>query len=72
AAGWLIEKCGPQVGKSWKGYREADAGCHAYQALVLVNYGRATGEQIYSLSEKIINSVSEKFGVMLQREVNII
>ena len=65
-AGWLIEQCG------WKGKRIGRVGVHQHQALVLVNYGDATGEEVLALSSAIQTSVMEKFNVQLQREVNVV
>ncbi|MFD2573337.1 UDP-N-acetylmuramate dehydrogenase [Spirosoma soli] len=65
-AGWLIEQAG------WKGYRSGDAGVHTKQALVLVNYGSATGPDILALAKRVQESVLDKFGVIITPEVNVI
>ncbi len=66
-AGWLIEQC------SWKGKQIGNVACHELQALVIINKtGNATGKEIFDFSTEIINSVKEKFGIELEREVNII
>lgn len=66
AAGWLIEQAG------WKGKTMGEYGVHKKQALVLVNYGNSAGKDIYDLSTQIISDIQEKFGIELEREVNII
>lgn len=66
AAGWLIEQCG------WKGKVVGHTGSHKDQALVLVNYGNATGQEILDLAQQIQISVKEKFGVDIVPEVNVV
>lgn len=62
SAAWMIEQCG------WKGHREGDAGVSEQHALVLVNHGTAAGHELLALSERIADSVRERFGLMLERE----
>lgn len=64
AAGWLIDKAG------WKGFRDGDAGVHKLQALVLVNYGDATGHDIANLAQRIQRDIAERFKVDLEMEPN--
>lgn len=66
AAGWIIDQCG------WKGYRKDDAGVHKNQALVLVNYGQAKGDEIYTLAKAIMDDIYNRFGIQLEPEVNLI
>jgi UDP-N-acetylmuramate dehydrogenase len=66
AAGWLIEQCG------FKGMVDGHTGTWKNQALVLVNHGAATGMEVFSFSERIINAVFARFGITLEREVNIL
>ena len=66
AAGWMIEFCG------WKGFRRGDVGVYDQQALVLVNYGNATGKEIMAVAEEIRESVFNTFGIALEMEVNVV
>ena len=66
AAGWLIERAG------WKGFREGDAGVHRLQALVLVNYGAASGAQLLALARSIQQDILQRFGVALEIEPNVL
>lgn len=65
-AGWLIEQCG------WKGKRVGNTGAYAEQALVLVNYGKASGAEVWNLAKAIQSSVLEKFGIEIRPEVNVV
>jgi UDP-N-acetylmuramate dehydrogenase len=65
-AGWLIEQAG------FKGKRFGDAGIHKNQALVLVNYGNATGQEILNVSKEIQKTIYDTFGIHIEAEVNII
>jgi UDP-N-acetylmuramate dehydrogenase len=66
AAGWLIERAG------WKGFREGDAGVHRLQALVLVNYGQASGQQLLALAQRIQADIARRFAVALEIEPNVL
>lgn len=66
AAGWLIERAG------WKGFREGDAGVHRLQALVLVNYGQASGRQLLALAQRIQADIFQRFAIDLEIEPNVL
>ena len=66
AAGWLIEQCG------WKGKRIGNVGMHKDQALVLVNYGEATGRELLTHAAEVQTSVKENFGIVMEAEVNVL
>ncbi len=66
SAAWLIDSCG------WKGYRKGDAGISDKHALVLVNYGEATGAELWGVAEEIMVSVEDKFGILLEPEPRVL
>jgi len=66
AAGWLIDQAG------WRGKNQGDSGTWKNQALVLVNHGNASGQEIYLFSEQIIQDIRQRYGIVLEREVNIV
>jgi len=65
AAAWMIEHCG------WKGFRENGLGIHPEHALVIVNYGNNSGEQLLALADRVASSVAETFGVQLLIEPRV-
>ncbi len=65
-AAWLLDQAG------WKGKRRGQAGVHDKHALVLVNHGGASGEEIFLLAQEMSNSVLQRFGIALQPEVRIL
>jgi UDP-N-acetylmuramate dehydrogenase len=66
SAAWLIEQCG------WRGKRQGNVGVHPQQALVIVNYGGATGSEVLALSQAIVDDVLQRFGIQLEREVCVV
>jgi len=66
AAGWLIEACG------WKSVTKDQVGCYKDQVLVIVNYGATKGKTILDFSDAIIQSVQDKFGVLLESAIHIL
>lgn len=66
AAGWLIDQAG------WRGKSQGDSGTWKNQALVLVNHGNASGQDIYRFSEEIIQDIRQRYGIILEREVNVV
>ena len=66
SAAWLIDMCG------WKGHRDGDAGIAVAHALVLVNHGAATGQQLLDLARRVAGSVHDRYGVALEPEPRVV